>query len=56
LNIVVINGTPRKYGRTRIAAKHVAEKLNAKLVDLSTLELPLFNATFFCSRWRKRRN
>ncbi|QHE51235.1 NADPH-dependent FMN reductase [Pontibacillus sp. HMF3514] len=43
MNIVVINGTPRKYGRTRIAAKYVAEKLNAKLVDLSTLELPLFN-------------
>lgn len=43
MNIVVINGTPRKYGRTRIAAKHVTEKLNGQLVDLSTMELPLFN-------------
>ncbi|MFC0523377.1 NADPH-dependent FMN reductase [Pontibacillus salicampi] len=43
MNIVVINGTPRKYGRTRIAAKHIASKVNGKLIDLSTLGLPMFN-------------
>ncbi|WIF98817.1 MULTISPECIES: NADPH-dependent FMN reductase [Pontibacillus] len=43
MNIVVINGTPRKYGRTRIAAKHIAERMDAHLVDLSTMNLPMFN-------------
>ena len=43
MKIVVINGTPRKYGRTRIAAKHMADTLDAHLIDLSTMDLPMFN-------------
>ncbi|MGI8314759.1 NADPH-dependent FMN reductase [Halobacillus mangrovi] len=43
MNIVVISGTPRRTGRTRIAARLVAEQLGADLIDLSELHLPLFN-------------
>lgn len=43
MKIVIINGTPRKFGRTRIAAKYISDKLNGTLVDLSTFNLPLFN-------------
>lgn len=43
MNIVVINGTPRKQGRTKMAASFVAKKYNATLLDVSTLPLPLFN-------------
>ncbi|WP_226577335.1 NADPH-dependent FMN reductase [Halobacillus litoralis] len=43
MTIVVISGTPRKQGRTRVAAKEVAERLQAELVDLSQLKLPLFD-------------
>jgi azobenzene reductase len=43
MNIVVVNGSPRKSGRTRIVAKHIAFKYGAKLIDLSDGVLPLYN-------------
>jgi azobenzene reductase len=43
MKLLVINGTPRKYGRTRMAANYIAEKYETEYVDLSTFELPLFN-------------
>jgi azobenzene reductase len=43
MKILVINGTPRKYGRTRIAANYIAEKYATDYVDLSTFDLPIFN-------------
>lgn len=43
MNLVVINGTPRKTGRTGIVARRIAEKFEAELIDLSTGNLPLFN-------------
>jgi azobenzene reductase len=43
MKLLVINGTPRKYGRTRIAASYIADKYQTEYVDLSTFELPLFN-------------
>lgn len=43
MNIVVINGTPRKKGRTRIAATYIAQKYKAVLLDVSTMNLPLYN-------------
>ncbi|MEK3805944.1 NADPH-dependent FMN reductase [Metabacillus sp. SLBN-84] len=43
MKLLVINGSPRKKGRTRLAAAAVAEKSGAELIDLSVLNLPLFN-------------
>jgi azobenzene reductase len=43
MKILVINGTPRKFGRTRIAASYIAEKYDTDYIDLSTMELPIFN-------------
>ncbi|WP_226670154.1 NADPH-dependent FMN reductase [Metabacillus litoralis] len=43
MNVLVINGSPRKTGRTRMAASFIAKKHNGLLFDLSTRELPLFN-------------
>lgn len=43
MNIVVINGTPRKKGRTRIAAKFISTKYNTTFIDLSEHMLPLYN-------------
>lgn len=43
MNLVVVNGSPRKYGRTRIVAKHVAERYAAVLFDVSEDILPLYN-------------
>ncbi|ANB59444.1 NADPH-dependent FMN reductase [Anoxybacteroides amylolyticum] len=43
MNIVVVNGSPRKYGRTRIVAKHIAERYGAALFDVSEDILPLYN-------------
>ncbi|SFG38892.1 azobenzene reductase [Halobacillus alkaliphilus] len=43
MDIVVISGSPRKLGRTRIAAYEMAIKLKADLIDLSEEPMPLFN-------------
>ncbi|KGX90725.1 FMN-dependent NADH-azoreductase [Pontibacillus halophilus JSM 076056 = DSM 19796] len=45
MKIVVINGTPRKHGRTRIMASYIADKVQAEYVDLATLKLPMFDGT-----------
>jgi azobenzene reductase len=42
MNIVIINGSPRKRGRTGIAARFIARAYNADLIDLSDGSLPLY--------------
>ncbi len=43
MKLAIINGTPRKHGRTRIAAQYIAEAYGGTLFDLSTEALPLYN-------------
>lgn len=43
MKLAIINGTPRKHGRTRIAAQYIADVYDAELYDLSTEALPLYN-------------
>ncbi|MDQ0200169.1 NADPH-dependent FMN reductase [Neobacillus ginsengisoli] len=43
MNIVIINGSPRKKGRTGIAARFIAKKYNAELIDLSEANIPLYS-------------
>ncbi|WP_141433078.1 NADPH-dependent FMN reductase [Bacillus sp. 03113] len=43
MKIIVINGSPRKKGRTGVAAKYIADKYSFEFIDLSTGDLPLFN-------------
>jgi azobenzene reductase len=43
MKLVVINGSPRKKGRTGIAARYIAKKYGAELIDLSRGEIPLYN-------------
>ncbi|MFP7485987.1 NADPH-dependent FMN reductase [Priestia filamentosa] len=45
MKIVVINGTPRESGRTRILSRFLAEKYSLDLIDLSETVLPVFNGT-----------
>jgi azobenzene reductase len=42
MNIVIINGSPRKQGRTGIAARFMAKIYEADLIDLSDGSLPLY--------------
>ncbi|MFT4401656.1 NADPH-dependent FMN reductase [Bacillus sp. SW14] len=43
MNMLVINGTPRKHGRTRIAATCISALYHTDLIDLSEFILPIFN-------------
>jgi azobenzene reductase len=43
MKFLIINGSPRKTGRTGIAVRYIAKKYNAEVFDLSESELPLFN-------------
>ncbi|WP_394218698.1 NADPH-dependent FMN reductase [Halobacillus trueperi] len=43
MSIVIFSGTPRKNGRTKMVAQTLQHKWNGTLVDLSKLDLPLFN-------------
>lgn len=43
MKILVINGSPRKTGRTRIAASYIADSYHTEYFDLSVQEIPLFN-------------
>lgn len=43
MKLVVINGTPRKFGRTRVVAKYIADQFEGELYDLAVEELPLYN-------------
>lgn len=42
MKLVVINGSPRKEGRTGILARYISRTYGAELVDLSTYHLPLY--------------
>ncbi|MCP3031587.1 NAD(P)H-dependent oxidoreductase [Halobacillus sp. A1] len=43
MNLLIISGTPRKKGRTRKVAYTLLSRLQADVIDLSDLALPLFN-------------
>ncbi|MBI0577842.1 NAD(P)H-dependent oxidoreductase [Neobacillus cucumis] len=43
MKVVIINGSPRKKGRTRIATHFIAKKYDAELLDLSEMNIPLYN-------------
>ena len=43
MHIVVVNGSPRKSGRTGIVARHIARQYKAQLIDLSEEAIPLYN-------------
>ncbi|AME05905.1 NAD(P)H-dependent oxidoreductase [Bacillus siamensis] len=43
MSILVISGTPRKNGRTRIAASYNRDRFQTDFIDLSKSELPLYN-------------
>lgn len=43
MNLVIINGSPRKKGRTGIATRFISRKYGIHLLDLANMELPLFN-------------
>lgn len=43
MKLTIINGSPRKKGRTGIASRYIAKKYGAELIDLSKGELPLYN-------------
>ncbi|ERH52067.1 MULTISPECIES: NADPH-dependent FMN reductase [Bacillus amyloliquefaciens group] len=43
MSILVISGTPRKNGRTRIAASYIRDRFHTDFIDLSESELPLYN-------------
>jgi azobenzene reductase len=43
MNVVIINGSPRKKGRTGIAARFISREYHLDIVDLSKGDLPLYN-------------
>ena len=43
MKLVVMNGTPRKFGRTRVVAKYIAEQFAGELYDVAVESLPLYN-------------
>jgi azobenzene reductase len=43
MKLVVINGTPRKFGKTRVVATYIAKQFDGELYDLATEGLPIYN-------------
>ncbi|NBI31268.1 NADPH-dependent FMN reductase [Chengkuizengella marina] len=43
MKILVINGTPRKFGRTGVIGKYITQKYKADLIDLSEGKIPMYN-------------
>jgi azobenzene reductase len=43
MKLLVINGTPRTFGRTRLAAQWIEKNHDAELFDLSIEAVPLYN-------------
>jgi azobenzene reductase len=42
MSIIIINGSPRKHGRTGIASRFIARTYDCDLIDLSDGSLPLY--------------
>jgi azobenzene reductase len=47
MRIIMINGSPRKNGRTGIASRYIEKMFNIDLIDLSQLQIPLYNGEDF---------
>ncbi|MDP5275932.1 NADPH-dependent FMN reductase [Chengkuizengella axinellae] len=43
MKLLVINGTPRKFGRTGVIGNYISNQYNADLIDLSEGSIPLYN-------------
>lgn len=43
MKIVVVNGSPRSFGRSRQLSKHIVEVFNFSFIDLSKDDVPLYN-------------
>lgn len=43
MKLLMINGSPRKTGRTGIASRYITKMHDVELIDLSELEVPIFN-------------
>ncbi|OAS84083.1 MULTISPECIES: NADPH-dependent FMN reductase [Metabacillus] len=43
MKMLVVNGSPRKTGRTRLAASFIAKTYDTEYFDLSEKKVPLFN-------------
>src|SRR6476659_7770619 len=43
MKLVIINGSPRKQGRTGIASRFISKQYGAELIDLSNSEIPLYS-------------
>lgn len=49
MKLLIINGSPRKTGRTGIAARYISNKYNADIIELSEGKLPMFNGESYQS-------
>ncbi|SFA80871.1 MULTISPECIES: NADPH-dependent FMN reductase [unclassified Bacillus (in: firmicutes)] len=43
MKILMINGSPRKTGRTGIASRYITKMHGVDFIDLSVLDVPIFN-------------
>lgn len=43
MKILVINGTPRKHGRTGVIGEYIANQYSTDFIDLSDGSIPLYN-------------
>ncbi|MCA1030776.1 NAD(P)H-dependent oxidoreductase [Bacillus timonensis] len=43
MKLLIINGSPRKTGRTGIVSRFIEETYNAEMIDLSDGSIPLYN-------------
>jgi azobenzene reductase len=43
MKLLIVNGSPRKNGRTKELAKYISKTYDTDLIDLSEINLPVFN-------------